>query len=182
MKKFNFLIDEFMIYCESKNLSKKTMMSYEQALRLFSKYLEEELQITDVTKVTEKILREYINYIKERGKYTVTTDESTLKINTPHRRKDYNKKVSISTVNNYIRNIKVFFNFCLESKYIKISPTARIRQFKAARRPKEDITDEDFKKLIRSIDTTTFHGHRDYCIFHLLMDTGMRIGETLCMG
>ncbi|WP_291580065.1 hypothetical protein [Clostridium sp. UBA6640] len=43
-------------------------MSYEQTLRLFSKYLNEELQITDVTKVTEKILREYISYIKERGK------------------------------------------------------------------------------------------------------------------
>lgn len=48
MKNINFLIDEFMIYCESKNLSKKTMMSYEQTLRLFSKYLEEELQIIDM--------------------------------------------------------------------------------------------------------------------------------------
>ncbi|APQ77030.1 site-specific integrase [Clostridium botulinum] len=45
MGKINLKIDEFMIYCESKNLSKKTMMSYEQTLRLFTKYLEEEKDI-----------------------------------------------------------------------------------------------------------------------------------------
>jgi len=46
MKKVSFTIDEFMIYCESKNLSKKTMMSYEKTLRLFSKYLEEDIRKT----------------------------------------------------------------------------------------------------------------------------------------
>lgn len=34
-------------------------------------------------------------------------------------RKDYGKKGSITTINNYIRNIKVFFNFLLEQSYIK---------------------------------------------------------------
>ncbi|MFT8314639.1 MAG: site-specific integrase [Clostridium sp.] len=42
MKNLEILLDEFMIYCESKNLSKKTMMSYEQTLRLFFNYLNEE--------------------------------------------------------------------------------------------------------------------------------------------
>ncbi|KGM94972.1 integrase, partial [Clostridium novyi A str. 4552] len=111
MKKIDFMIDEFMFYCDSKNLSKKTMMSYEQTLRLFSKYLEEEIDIIDITKVTEKVIREYINYIKERGKYTVVIDHKTLKTNTPKIRKDYGKKVSVTTINNYIRNIKVFFNY-----------------------------------------------------------------------
>ncbi|MCS4476823.1 site-specific integrase [Clostridium botulinum] len=64
MGKINLKIDEFMIYCESKNLSKKTMMSYEQTLRLFTKYLEEEKDIIDIKKVTEKIIRKYINYTK----------------------------------------------------------------------------------------------------------------------
>jgi integrase/recombinase XerD len=54
MKNTQILIDEFMIYCESKNLSKKIMMSYKQTLRLFCKYLEEESKIFDVTQVIGK--------------------------------------------------------------------------------------------------------------------------------
>jgi site-specific recombinase XerD len=34
MERIDIQIDEFMIYCQSKNLSKKTMASYEQTLRL----------------------------------------------------------------------------------------------------------------------------------------------------
>ncbi len=172
-------LEEFMINCTNKDLTKKTLMSYESTLKLFFKYLEEEFNITEVEKVEEKHIREYINFTKERGKYSFVVDVRTTSINKPHNRNDFGKEVSIATINNYLRNIKVFFNFCLENRYIKISPAMRIKQFKATRRPKEYITDNDFKKLIGAIDTTTFHGHRDYVIIHLLTDTGMRIGETL---
>lgn len=106
-----------MIYCDSKNLSKKTMMSYEQTLRLFFIYLQEEKQVADMNKVTETLIREYINYIKERGKYTVVSDKRTLESNKPEVRVDYGKKVSVTTINNYIRNIKVFFNYIREQGY-----------------------------------------------------------------
>lgn len=173
------MIDEFMFYCDSKNLSKKTMMSYEQTLRLFSKYLEEEMDIIDITKVTEKVIREYIKYMKERGKYTVVIDHRTLKTNTPKIRKDYGKKVSVTTINNYIRNIKVFFNYLKEQGYIKKDVVKNIKQFKNNRKPKKIITDEQFGELLRHIDTTKFHEYRDYIVIQLLLDTGMRIGEAL---
>ena len=41
MTKMDYEIDDFMSYCQSKALSKKSMRSYEQTLRLFAKYLEE---------------------------------------------------------------------------------------------------------------------------------------------
>ncbi|MEW9093714.1 MAG: tyrosine-type recombinase/integrase [Clostridiaceae bacterium] len=174
-------LEEFMINCTNKDLTKKTLMSYESTLKLFFKYLEEEFNITEVEKVEEEQIKEYLDFTKERGKYSFVANIETTDINRPHNRTDFGKEVSIGTINNYLRNIKVFFNFCMDSKYIKISPTVRIRQLKVTRRPKEDITDNDFKKLIKAIDTTTFHGHRDYVIIHLLMDTGMRIGETLSL-
>ena len=36
-KDFDWLTDEFMLYCRSTQLRKKTMLSYEQTLRLFEK-------------------------------------------------------------------------------------------------------------------------------------------------
>lgn len=43
------------------------MMSYEQTLRLFLKYLLEEKNVIDITKITEKDIREYILYTKDRS-------------------------------------------------------------------------------------------------------------------
>ncbi|KQO17487.1 hypothetical protein ASF12_02015 [Paenibacillus sp. Leaf72] len=42
---FDFQLDNFMLYCSSKNLSRKTLASYEQTLKLFGKYLLEEFQM-----------------------------------------------------------------------------------------------------------------------------------------
>lgn len=171
----------FMINCTNKDLTKKTLNSYESTLKLFFKYLEEEFNIKEIEMVEEKHIKGYLDFTKERGKYSFIASAESIDINKPNNRLDFGKEVSIATINNYLRNIKVFFNFALEDKYIKANPAMRIKQFKATRRPKENITDEDFKKLIKVIDTTVFFGHRDYVIIHLLMDTGMRIGETLAL-
>ena len=37
MSKIDYEIDDFMSWCDSKGLSKKSMRSYEQTLRLFAK-------------------------------------------------------------------------------------------------------------------------------------------------
>ncbi|MEW9989374.1 tyrosine-type recombinase/integrase [Clostridium butyricum] len=83
------------------------------------------------------------------------------------------------TVNNYLRNIKVYFTWLYDSEVIKKNPTVQIRPYKHSRKPKSEIKDVDFNKLIKSLDLTSFAEYRDYVILQLLMDTGMRIGETL---
>lgn len=50
--KFDYLIDEYMINCRSRQLREKTMSSYEQALRLFEKWCKDEMDID--TKSKEK--------------------------------------------------------------------------------------------------------------------------------
>lgn len=57
---FEWQIDEFMIYCQSKQLRPKTMQSYEQALRLFAKWCGDERHIETVDKVKETDIRHYI--------------------------------------------------------------------------------------------------------------------------
>lgn len=42
MEKIDLEVDDFMNYCDYKNLSQKTLASYEQTLRLFIKYLQDE--------------------------------------------------------------------------------------------------------------------------------------------
>lgn len=73
----------------------------------------------------------------------------------------------------------MYFTWLYDSKVIKKNPTVQIKPYKHSRKPKSEIKDVDFNKLIKSLDLTSFAEYRDYVILQLLMDTGMRIGETL---
>lgn len=178
-KEFNFFIEDYMINCKMRDLSRKTMDSYEKTLKLFSKYLEEEYQITEIDQVENEHIKDYIKFTQNRGKYSYVGDDKTIAVNNPAVRKDFGKKVSNCTVNNYIRNLRAFFNWAKEIHIIRKNPMEGIAFLKDIRKAKDEITDEEFKRLIKAIDSTQFHGFRDYVICQLIMDTGMRLGETL---
>lgn len=72
MKKIDLEVDDFMSYCEYKNLAQRTIFSYEQTLRLFIRYLQDIYKVTKTEQVTEQIILNYIKNTKERGKYTPT--------------------------------------------------------------------------------------------------------------
>mgnify|MGYP003097157272 CR=1 FL=1 len=72
---FNWQIEEYMVYCRSRQLREKTMASYEQTLRLFERWCKEQMGIESVDKVTESVVRRYINDLQSRGKYSFYADE-----------------------------------------------------------------------------------------------------------
>jgi integrase/recombinase XerD len=107
------------------------------------------------------------------------SDDKSVSINYPTNRKDCGKQVSDITINNYIRNIKVFFNYCEEKNYIKKNPVSKLKFVKAKRKVKDEITDQEYKDLIKAINLTIYSEYRDYTIIQLIFDTGMRLSETL---
>lgn len=127
-----------MIYCSSKNLSRKTLSSYEQALKLFKAYLQSEFAITEVEKIQAGHLRQYIKYLNERGKYTVVNREESKDISRPQNRKDYNKEILTTIIANYVLNIKVFFNYLYHiEKEIKKNPVDSVENPKIERKMKK---------------------------------------------
>ena len=138
---FDWQIDEFMVYCRSRQLREKTMSSYEQTLRLFQRWCEESLRIQEVDKVSESVIRRYINDLQERGKYSFYADDRKKEINHPDRRRDFRKPVSVITINNYLRNMRVFFNWLEEEYVIQKNPFRKIRLLKVNRKAKEFIED-----------------------------------------
>ncbi|WP_340139737.1 tyrosine-type recombinase/integrase [Ruminiclostridium josui] len=157
MFQFDYDIDDFMDYCIAQQLRPKTMFSYEQALKIFQRYMLDIHNITSAAETKEIHIREYIKYIESRGKYTVLVDEKTRYINNPQNRTDVGKSITKTTINNYIRNIKVFYNYLYDNHLIKSNPVTRIKQLKNSRKPLEFISDEDFLRLIKSFDNSKFH-------------------------
>lgn len=172
-------ISEFLIVCTNKGLSRKTVGSYEQGLRIFERYLREEKGIVQEKQIKNIHIQEYIAYLRERGKYTVVRDERSRRSNHPQNRKDLGDLLSATTINNYLRNLRVFFNWLVEERIIKECPVRRTDFRKNPRRPLEYLEDSDFNKLINSMDTCAFSEVRDRVIIQLLLDSGMRIGECL---
>ena len=67
---FDWQTNEFMLYCRTTQLREKSMMAYEQSLKLFQRWCMDEMGIFTVDKVTENVIRRYILELRERGKYT----------------------------------------------------------------------------------------------------------------
>ena len=174
---FDWQTNEFMLYCRTTQLREKTMLSYEQTLRLFEKWCQEEQGITTVDKVNENVIRRYIFDLQERGKYTFYANDKQKAINYPERRRDFRKPVSTITINNYIRNLRVFFNYLERNYIIKKNPMKRIRQLRANRQPKVYLTDDELRRLLAKFDRSYFSEHRDYIMILLMLDSGMRLGE-----
>ena len=176
-KELAWQIEEFMICCKSKDLRAKTMKSYEQTLRLFERWCRETLGIDNVDEVSDNVIRRYITELQERGKYTYCADERSKECNAPNRRRDFRQPLSSITINNYLRNMRVFFTWLVEEDVLKNSPMRRIKPLKIQRIPKEYMSDIDFTKLINGLDKSYFSEHRDYAMIILMLDTGMRLGE-----
>ena len=113
------MIQEYLEYGMSRQLRKKTLHSYEQALRMFSVWLAKEAGIHEVAQIREATIRKYVLSLQTRGKYTACSVEGTEESNHPSHRMDYGKTVSSITINNYLRNLRGFFNWLMDMEYMR---------------------------------------------------------------
>ena len=90
---FDYQLDEFMLFCRSRQLREKTMNSYEQTLRLFERWCFEQFNVNRVDKITESVVRRYINDLMERGKYSFYADDKRKNTHYPDRRRDFRERL-----------------------------------------------------------------------------------------
>ena len=166
-----------MKYCHSRQLRPKTMLSYEQTLKLFFAWIEEQEGITQVEAIRDKHIRSYIIDLQSRGKYTFCAVEGSM--NNPQGRRDYQRQVSNGTINNYIRNLRAFFAWLVEEEILKATPMKRIKPLPEERKPREYMENDEVKHLLQSLDKSYFPEYRDYIAVMLMLDSGTRLGETL---
>lgn len=169
----------FLEDCQSRELRAKTLCSYEQALELFAKWLRETEGIERVEDVRETTIRHYIQDLQTRGKYTVSVNRSSSAFNHPERREDCGAALSNVTINNYLRNLRVFFRWLTEAEEIERNPMKCVRFLPQKRNPREYLTDDEVKRLMRTMNRECFREYRDFVAMLLMLDSGMRLGETL---
>lgn len=179
MTEFEIVVDEYMLDCTAKGLAKQTMKSYEQTLKLFAQYLFEAFEIDNPKDVKAEHLKAYMRNLEERGKYKNTA--AHLSKNFPERRGDYGKKISNTTIANYVRNIKAFYSHLHSERIIRRNPMTAVKSVKPERKQKIMLEDNELKQFFRAFDVTKFDQYRDWMVARLLFDTGSRISELLAI-
>jgi len=149
-------IQEFINYLTfQKRYSKNTVISYQNDLDSFFKFISLEYKINHVNEITPPIVRTWLASLKEN-------------------------KVSSKTINRKISSLKSFFKYQLKMKNILVNPLSVIASLKVNRRLPSFIDKNDLHTLLNNdYFPDTFEGRTDYLIFEILYLTGMRRSELI---
>jgi len=117
--------------------------------------------------------------MQKRGKYTICADQNSKLINFPERRTDYGGQISNITINGYLRNLRSFFTWMTDMEFIEKNPMRRIKPLPSQRNKRDFLEDMEVKALIAAMDKEINTEYRDLMVMMLILDSGMRLGETL---
>ncbi|MCZ0847841.1 tyrosine-type recombinase/integrase, partial [Brevibacillus laterosporus] len=156
-------VRDYLAIKKTERRSPKTIEIYSQCLAQFKKWATERGHST----FTPDIMREYISYLTyEKAKW----DDHPTNPTGP-------KGLTARTVNNNIRNLRVFFNHLVNERIISSSPMDNISYQTQDKETFEIFSDDEVLKLLEAPNKRVYTGLRDYVMMLVLCDTGCRVGE-----
>ena len=150
--KISDLSDEYMVYLESVlNYSPLTIKNYVSDLRIFNDYMQDELQITDIKKITDIHIIKFVGFTKK------------ILNNSPY------------ATARKLRCLKAYFRYAVERHYLDKSPAERIREPKIEKRLPIYLSLEEAQQML-SIIGGKFK-ERDYAMTMIFIFCGLRVSE-----
>ena len=149
-------IQEFLNYLTfQKRYSQNTIISYQNDLNSFFKFILLQYKISETKEITPPIVRTWLASLKEN-------------------------KTASKTINRKISSLKSFFKYQLRMENIEVSPVATISSLKVSRRLPSFIDQKDMNTLLNNdYFPDTFEGKTNYLIFEILYQTGIRRSELI---
>jgi len=91
------------------------------------------------------------------------------------------RQISQNTINRQITALRSFFNWAVELGIAINNPVKNIRIANVAQKPPVYLTETEERNLLRCLrdNRTRKHALRDAAIIHILLDTGIRVGELV---
>lgn len=149
-------IQEFLNYLSfQKRYSPNTIISYQNDLNEFSRFIIGQYNITKVTEISTVIIRSWLASLKEN-------------------------RISSRTINRKISSLKSFFKYLLKIKAIEASPISVISSLKTHRSLPSFIAEKDMNILLNhDFFPDSFEGKTVYLLIEILYQTGIRRSELI---
>lgn len=128
-------------------------------------------------KYYEEDIYYFINYCNDRGITCISEiDKTVISSYIVNLRKKDITNVSIHT---YYRALKVFMRWLYDNGYLEIDYTVKIKLPKKDPKIVEPLTIPEVNKINDYFFEDNYLGLRNYCIFHLMLDSGLRRSEVI---
>lgn len=144
-------VEDYLLSCRIRRLSKETMSNKFFAFKGFVDYLES-IEVKEIEQIKKHDIQKYI--------------ENQLK-----------KGLKARTINNRLKNIKVFFDYCEEEEFIKRNPFTRIKMLKEETPRFQVFNDEEIQKILGFYNSKSFKDIKYKTMLYVLTDTGIRVSE-----
>lgn len=147
----NEAFDLFIKKCRIKNLSSQTIVTYNNVMNTFRKFMDCEEPISGVDSDT---MDEFIIWIRE------------------------NTSANDTTTNMYLRQMRAFLYFCMDNRYMD---SFKIRMIKTEQKIKETYSDLELEKLLAKpdVNTCSFSTFKTWVFENYLLASGNRLSTAL---
>jgi len=159
-------VQSFLIYCESRNLSPRTVGFYGEKLRECIRLLDD----PPVTQVTTDQLRHLVVYWTKLHKRCPQLPQ-----------RDRGTGLAATTVNGYIRSLRVLFRYLTDEGILAQSPATKLQLLKTPEFLGTALDPPEVESMVRWRAPATYHFRRDKALCLLLLDTGIRVGEAVAL-
>jgi len=150
-------IESFMHYLKAqRNYSENTVLAYRRDLRQFFRFLKEQLDLTDYTKVGRLEMRAFLSWLQSNG-------------NSP------------STMQRKLYALRSFSKYAARQRLMRTLSIAFVFSIKARKPLPFFLTHSRLQQLLDSRFTYDFQGTRDKAILEVFYSTGMRLSEVVNM-
>lgn len=148
------VVEEYIKYLNSKNLSKNTISSY---------YID---------------IKRYVDYLKEK---TISLDNVVENDIIGYIIRLEQENISVATVSRMISSIKSFHDYLFFYGISKNNPARNIKKPKIEKNSLDILTEEEIKRLLDFKNLNTPKKIRDKAIFEVLYGTGIKVSELIDM-
>ena len=137
-----------------KALSNNSVEAYLRDVKKLSSFCTEQKEITDSTKVSITILREFIIYLHE----CKSSSKSQARI---------------------LSGIKSFYHYLSIENVIDANPCDKIDRPRIERKLPDTLSPDEINDIINSVDLSNPHGERNRTILETLYSCGLRVSELI---
>ena len=162
------LIDYYEICNRAEGKSPKTLSWYSANLRSFDLYLRSRHIPDETDNIDIRLLRNYVLYLFKRNCYQ---DHPYTPVKP--------RPLSNTTVHGHIRTLRAFFNWLTEEEFIQENPATSLKPPKLEHKVITILSDEEIRTIMGTFNPKQPSDARNQAIFMLLLDSGLRIGETI---
>ena len=139
---------------ENKKASENTLQSYRRDIVQFSNYLENNK--INYLKVSEKEIKEYMEYLKTIGKKS-------------------------STISRSLASIRSFYQYLSRMKKVRKDPTVGIQSPKIEKRIPNILSSDEIDLLLSQPKNVDLKGTRDKAMLEFAYATGMKVTEIISL-